>query len=548
MWLRNRFVLLAIAMLPLALLAGCGSSTNNAVAPPSGAFSNTNFNGAYVFSVSGQDILAATGGGSIFAMAGSLTACGCTQGTISGGSIDLVDSSGANPGSTIGSNSTYSITKDGRGFARLFVTTTQGSEEVDIDFVLTSSSHGLIIRYDEAGTGSGTIDSQTSVSQPAAGSAFAFSLSGSDLNNNPLSTAGAFTLDGSGNISTSGSTAGVEDFTYQFPATAYPALPLSGLVQVGSGTAPGGATLSSSFGKLTFDVYPIDSTHFKLIENDSQAILVGDVFNQTSASIPQGNLVFTMSGLDPSANLFAAGGLMSSDGSSLIPSGSEDVNDAGTVDGGTNPATPYSFSGSFAQIPSGSGRFVFTLADFAGGSSFAAYPSSGGILMMEIDSGLNAGVTGGVALQQTSGAALTASQGYGMNLTGEDVIDVTELDEIAQFTTTSTGMTGLVDENDFGISTGTSNLSGSYTNGSDGEGSATFNAGLEGMFYYAADSSTVLFISTDPGQGALGTLEAQTTPSSDSALEHARALPMPRIIPHGHLASGHAKTTLGHAK
>ena len=77
MSLRNRVVLPIVALLSLTFLVACGSGTHSPVPPPSGGFSNTDFNGTYTFSILGLD---ANG---TFAMAGSLTACGCTAGTIS---------------------------------------------------------------------------------------------------------------------------------------------------------------------------------------------------------------------------------------------------------------------------------------------------------------------------------------------------------------------------------------------------------------------------------------------------------------------------------
>jgi hypothetical protein len=525
MSVRNGIALL-LALSALTFLVACGgSSSHNSTPPPSGAFSNTNFNGTYTFSVSGVN------GNGVFAMAGSLVACGCSGGTISSGTVDFDDTTTSAPSSTIGNNSTYTISSDGRGFARLFITTTASvAFEVDIDFVLTSSSHASVIRYDSNGTGSGTIDLQSTATLGT--STYAFSLSGSDISSNPLATVGSFSLDSSGTIITTGSTAGVEDFN--FAATSTTQLPLAGSVAVGSGTTPGSAALNTSFGSFTFDVYAIDSSHLKLIENDGQAILVGDVFTQTSATIPSGNLVFTMEGLDPSSNLFAVGGLMASDGTSMIPSGSEDVNDAGLVDNGTNPATPFPFSGSFAAT--GGGRLLVTLTGFVGGSSFAAYPSDAGLLMLEIDTGLNAGVTSGIALPQTNGTSITANQGYGMSLSGEDILNAIELDEIGEFKTTSTTFTnGLLDENDGGPSN-PQNLSGTYTTGSNGFGSATLTSGLQSMFFYASDSSTLLFISTDPNQSAVGSLETQITPGAAPAAVKARPLPMLRSIPHPHSA------------
>lgn len=546
---RNRLVLprlvLPVILSALAVLVGCGSSTN-AVPPPTGAFSNTDFNGTYTFSVAGADP------NGIFMMAGSLTACGCTGGTISGGTVDFDDASGIAPGSTIGTNSTYKITPDGRGTARLFITTTASVAlpEVDVDFVLTSSSHGLITRYDTSGTGSGTIDLQpAAVAQSAIeNSPYAFSLSGF-FGSGSLATVGAFTLGSSGTIST-----GIEDFNEN--AAPFTSLPITaGFVTIGSGTTPGSASFTTSFGTLNFDVYAVDATHLKLIESDSVALLVGDVFTQPSAAIPQGNLVFTMQGLDTSnpQNLFAAGGLMASDGNSLITSGSEDVNDGGFVDNGTSPATPFAFGGGFSTV--GGGRFLFNLSGFAGGTSFAAYPSSGGILMLEVDIGANvgagnAGITSGIALAQSSGAALSASQGYGLNLTGEDVVNGVELDEIAEFQTTSTALTpGILDENDGGTLS-SSNINGTYTTGSNGAGSATVTGNLQEVFYYAADSSTVLFISVDPNQAALGSMEVQVAPgdAAQSSAVRPRVLPMQRVIAHSHSTSAeHVRVRLAPA-
>jgi hypothetical protein len=282
----------------------------------------------------------------------------------------------------------------------------------------------------------------------------------------------------------------------------------------------------------------VDSTHLKFIETDGLKITVGDAFTQPNGSIPAGNLVFSMLGPDPGGNPFAAAGLMTSDGTGVISNGSEDLNDNGQIDFGNNPITPQSFSGTFQAT--GGGRFQITFSTFAGGTTFAAYPSSGGLLMQEIDSGVGSGVTSGVALAQTSGAAIATSQGYGLNLTGVDLSNFVEVDEIAEFQTTSSSMTGLLDANDGGILT-TNNLNASYSVGSDGVGSASLNAGFQGMFFYPADNSTALFLSTDPFVVGLGVFESQSTPVQ-SALERPRALAMIRSIPRPHSVSVSAKS------
>jgi hypothetical protein len=540
MSLCNRLVL-PVILSALAISAGCGNSTNNPVPPPTGGFSNTNFNGTYTFSVFGTD-------GTTYAAAGTLVACGCAGGTISSGSIDLTDATAGAPllatNSTIGSGSTYAITQDGRGKAKLMVTNSALSlnATIEVDFVLTSSSHGLIIQFDGNATGSGALDLQpTAVTQSSiASTPFAFSVSGTDTSTNlfPLASVGAFTLGSSGTIS-----AGVQDVNYNFNPGVQ--LPLSGSFTVGSGTAPGTATLTSSFGSLNFDVYAISSSHLKLIENDGNAILVGDVFSQPNPAIPSGTLVFSMAGIDTNASqTFVAGGLLASDGTT-ISSGSEDVNEGGQVDGGSNPTVPLSFGGSFAST--GGGRSTATLSGFGGGTLFAAYPSSGGIFLLEIDPSLSLtpGITDGVAMAQS--ATSIGTQGYGLNLTGQDLNNNIEVDEIGEFTTTSTALTGLTDINDGGT-TNTKNLVGTYTNGSSGAGSITFTSGgLAGMFFYVADNTNVLYISTDPAQVALGSFQTQSTPSSLSNMAQ-QHFAMLRSVHASHGASKNSKLRFGTTK
>ena len=283
---------------------------------------------------------------------------------------------------------------------------------------------------------------------------------------------------------------------------------------------------------MAFDVFAIDSSHFKLIETDNLSILVGDVLLSPTNSFPSGNLVFTMAGLDSTSNFFASGGVVTSDGAAALTNGLQDVNDNGVVDGGGT--TPTSFTGTMIEQPGGSGRWIVALNGFFGGTNFVAYPSNGGLLMLEVDSSLGAGVTGGVALQQQSGVTDLASQGYGLNLTGEDLVNATEADQIAELKASSGKLSGTVDINDGGVSLTTQSLTGTYS-ATNGLGSATLNAGFAGMFYYVVDSSTALFISTDSGLPGIGSMEVQTTPSS-AASKSAQAphvLPMFRVIPHG---------------
>ena len=134
--------------------------------------------------------------------------------------------------------------------------------------------------------------------------------------------------------------------------------------------------------------------------------------------------------------------------------------------------------------------------------------------MLEMDNA-SGGVTAGVAVPQQPGAAVTASQGYALNLTGEDLsgLSAVELDQTAEFKTTSTTMTGLADQNDGGNGTGTVNLNGTY-NLSNGLGSATFTSGLPNLFFYPVDNSSAFFITADPTIAAVGSFATQAAPGS----------------------------------
>ena len=198
-----RRLLMALATIAgILLLAGCGSSSS-APTPNSGGFNDGSLNNTYVLSISGTDFHPSSNTESFFAIVGTITADG--KGNITGGTVDIND---ANLGGTgvflaqpVG-RSTYSITSDGRGTAKL--PTAEGN--FGVVFVLTSNGHGLITRFDPFGSGSGTLDLQGSASQSSLGS-LAFSLAGTDAGGNPLGTVGAFALNSSGAV-----TSGTEDF------------------------------------------------------------------------------------------------------------------------------------------------------------------------------------------------------------------------------------------------------------------------------------------------------------------------------------------------
>ena len=531
-----------IVFLAAIALAGCAASFNDqAIAPVNGAFKNNNPNGTYVVAFSGTD----TGNAnpSYFAMTGIVTANG--NGSLTGGAIDLDDPALGSALQTgyvfadVPVSGNYNITPDGRGNGSISFSINGAQVQFGLDFVLTSSTHGMITRFDNNGSGSGTIDLQQPVlSQSALQGSYSFGLEGVDSSVvDPLSAVGSFTLDGNGNV-----IFGVEDMNDNGNSSNLQALPIQGTVLLGS---PGAAQLRTSapeYGTPHFDVWPIDPTHLKFIEMDSTAFLAGDAFVSTGqTAFPSGPLVFTLGGEDTTQGSFVAGGLLTSDGSSQIQSGLEDINDEGYV------AQAPSISGNFT---SNGVRSVLTLNGIyngditsnvvSGSYTFAAYAYSGGIMLLEIDNG--AGSTFGISsgnIYPQSATALAGSQSYGLNLSGSNTLG--ETDWIAEFTASGNGASGLYDANNSGslISGYSLGSGGSYTVGPNGRGTMQF-PGLQmngasiipalNLTFYVLDSSTAVFIETDGNQLATGAFQAQDATNSPVAgLAHTMFMrpPMP---------------------
>jgi hypothetical protein len=524
---RTRLVL-PVILSTLAVLAGCGSSSNKTVAPPTGAFSDSNLKGTYVFSVVGSDSAA----GNFLAMTGTLTADG--RGNVTGGTFDLNNPHGAGVVSplTISSGSKYSVTSDGRGIATL--NTSAGA--FGFDFVLSSNEGGQITEFDPNGSGSGTLDLQSTVAQADIVGSYAFNLTGTSGVGSticgfnpgatvtiPLATVGAFTLGNDGSI-----TAGVEDINNNcFSVGGVNGLAISsGSVNLTTGKA----ILTSSAGTFNFDVFPINSSHLKFIETDSSPAVVGDAFTQTS-SIPAGNNVFTIAGFDSVAGgPFTAAGIIDTDGSGSVKSDSvEDINDFG-VAAEVGTVTGSTISGNYTALSGG--RSVLTLTAFVNGNNgsgctscqFAVYPSSGGLQLLEIDGG---GTTSGIAYLQGPSPTLASGQGYGMNLSGANFTLGAEEDDIAEFTNNNGTFTGRVDFNDQGSTSPDLTFSSAYSADSTvpGRGTVTPSANGFDLVTYVVNSSTVVFVETDSNQVALGSFAMQnSTAKANAAVSHLAVL------------------------
>jgi len=535
------FIAPLLSIFALFVLAGCGSSSDQPTSPPGGSFTNSNLSGTYVVSFSGYDT--SNGYGSYFSVLGSVTSDG--SGHFTNGALDIDDPALGSALRTayafthLPTSGTYNITPDGRGTGTIGVSINGTNVQFGLDFVLTSSSHGSISRFDNYGSGSGSIDLQNAnLAQSNLAGSYAFGLNGVDSTvANSLSTVGAFTLDGNGQV-----TAGQQDFGDNGNSRGLRNLPLSGSVLVG---APGSSQLTTSafgFGTLHFDVWAIDSTHLKFIETDSVGYMEGDAISSTGhTSFPSGPLVLALSGEDVSEGPFAAGGLLTSDGTSQISSGLEDINDQGIV------AEAPSVTGSFS---SNGPRTVLTLNGIYNGVltnnalgaasyTFAAYPYDGGAFLLEADNGAGStfGISGGNLYVQ-SATSIEGSQGYGLNLSG--VNGNGEVDSIAQAKISGSSASGLYDANNLGyLVTGANLGTGSYSIGANGRGSLSFpSLQINGNSYisaldstlYVLDSSTALLLETDSSQLSIGTIQLQSASGGPSMTQLSTTRPRFTIV------------------
>jgi len=526
MSLRNRLVLPVVALLFLTFMAACGGSPTHSIPapPPTGAFSDSNLNGTYVFSVTGSDAVV----GGYQAIVGTLMADG--NGNINAGTFDINNpgNNGVLLGLTVASGSKYSVTSDGRGTANVNVS---GGGSLGFDFVLTSKTGGgLITEFDGNGTGSGTLDLQTSNAISATNYSFNFSgtsgintsLCGDSSSTGgsfviPFATVGTFTLGSGGSIS-----GGTEDAVNNCVSIGG----TSGLAITGGSVSPAPATstISSGVGTFLFHVYPIDGNHLKFIEIDSAVVVAGDAFPQSS-TIPTNN-VFTVAGFDiPAFGPFTAAGLIVTDGNGNVTSASaEDINDISGTTGSGVASEVTGYTGAYTAVSGG--RSLLTLTNFANGAGgvlcgasgtpscqFAIYPSSGGLQILEVDS---LGTTGGIAYAQNGSPVLASGQGYGMNLSGSNLSAGAEEDDIAEFTYNSSNtpnIKGIIDFNDQGSTSLGQGLTSVYTADGTvpGRGTVSANGSKNAYDYtaYVVDSSTAVCVVTDSNMIALGSLGTQ---------------------------------------
>ena len=506
---KRAFLLLIFSFLVILIISGCGGGVHTAPPNPSG-FTNASLNGTYVFAITGNN------GGGFFAITGSFTANG--SGGITGGTEDINSPGTGVVAQNVGITGSYNVRTDGRAVAT--ITSVSPAVSFGLDFVLLSSQKALVIRFDQNGTASGTVDLANSAAANLTALAGSFSLNVAGVDSNNPNTqgseaaAGLVTFDSSGNISsgvfddndagTVNGGAGSATPASITPASAAISSPVNGR---------GTATLTTS-GSLAvtrhFVYYVVDPNHLKLIETDSFPILAGDAFRQSSTAVA-GSFAFTLAGATANGHqVFLSGGVLNTDGAgNILNTSVEDLDNGGSITaaGGAPVSGTYSVSG---------GRGTMQLVGPIT-LNLVFYPSTGGLQLLDVDAGSIE--ASGAALQQSGAPFSNASinNGYGLNFSGvvgPGTINESEVDAIAQFNATGSGtLSGALDVNNFGALNSSLALSGSYTVSSNGRGTTALRTsqGNINLIFYMASNSQIVFVELDEGIGqiSVGTLAAQ---------------------------------------
>lgn len=479
--------------------------TETATATATIVFSDASLLGPFAFSYTGNN------SAGFFAVAGRLSSNG--QGVITGG-VEDINSFGTHVASAIQiqQNSTYKVGPDGRSTA--IIQTDHGTQT--LQFVLTSSSHALLIRFDGNTTGSGTIDQQNLNDLSSASvisGPYAFLAAGGDSTFNPMAVAGRFSADGSGNAQQPAIVDENDNFSAKTSDTS-----LSGTYQLDTnnpGTGRGTLMLSSTnVGQLQFAFYIIDNTHLHIVEIDAVDYLAGDVYlelpgpSYTTSVLAAANYAFTAGG-NSSAGAYASGGIFTPDGNGNMTGGVLDTDNAGTPTANTTlSASPYS-------VDPTTGRLSLTL----GSMTLAAYPTAANtVVMLEVDS---TAVSSGLAYQQ-QGSPATLAGNFGLTLGGQGVFynapSSYQPDIEGQAVLESGAVSaGNLDINVFGTAPQPSDPLATTSSfgapGSNGRGTATLTAtdppASFSLVYYWVNANTALIVGQDTTRVVIGTMLLQ---------------------------------------
>jgi hypothetical protein len=515
-------VCVALATLSVTF-TGCGGSSGIQPPPPQGPFSTASLKGQYAFSMNGLDLT-----GAFIARAGTLTADG--NGNITGGLVDVLNlSTGQAPSLIPISGGTYQVGANGTGTIDLEST---GGTALQLSLAMQTTITGFIIEADLNATSSGTFNLQTPADFTNGTLAFpyvfdVYGVSFATSKVAPISIIGQIVTDGNGNIPT-----GVMDTNDGNLLAPSGATAISAGTYVldtnGNGSTYGRGMME--FNGRTFAFYIVDSTHFKMLEEDSLGGSVGDGLQQLT-SVPtqnsqfSGSFVYLISGLSVlgSQGPVSRVARFTADGNGNLGTISlDDNNDGGyshVSQGGNISAATYSIDTTNA----GTGRATFTFKDSSLGtfSDVMYLVSPTQAVVQELSKGiigtgpLNAQTGGPFTLSGTAGTY--ASNWNGVQLGSSTAVPYEE-DFVNQYTlssSNSSNIAGVTDYVELGLSQKTLysgvGLGGTLTINNDGTLNNLYKYTLSGspaitvnFQAYFVNPQTVYLVCSDSNRTASG--------------------------------------------
>ena len=410
----------------------------------------------------------------------------------------------------------YNIGPDGRGTITINTADPnigqQGIENLSLVFL--SSSQALIATLDDPNlptsieTSAGTLDLQTSTAAPAGG--YAFAVSGTDLNLQPMAIGGVLNIDAPNTISGAGSVA-----DQNLAGSLFPNATLAGTASDPDSFGSLKFTLTTDFASpIQFTGYIVDAVHIKLIESDNDGSGTG--FGSTSGiAIGQGAATGTFTSNKSFSGRYVFGILgqdLSGFPSSLASVGKFTADRQGNLTSGFNDeflagfgiGISDAFTGTYALDSSGTGR-VDSFVNFrnnGAGPEFIFYLTGNGNPALVLDADVNIGSLGtGVAYPQAA-PPFSFSGNYGLSFTQSTA--GSEYDGTGQINVDGTAKTlsGVVDTN-LGFSPQPDTpLTGTFATIPN---SGRFAGGLTNTFFPTPGSSpntiSVAFYLIDPGHG-----------------------------------------------
>ncbi len=341
---------------------------------------------------------------------------------------------------------------------------------------------------------------------------YAFSMSGEDVNGGYYALAGSIAVDPTGKV-----LAGEQDYNDGSLGLTSPEPSgdqiTGGTLTFPSGASPGQATLTlntnntslGTTGTEVFGVQFVNSKHALIMEFDGFATSSGSMDLQNLPSKLSGPYAFALSGSDLAGAPFAFGGVFAISGSSLT-NGIIDVNDADN----TGVTIGKAFSGTISVADSfGRGRIsgVKISNVLVSLNYYVVGPEA--IRLIDVDSAAtsssgSADSASGSAFGQGAVTFSNASLGPSVLAISGNVL--AQFGAVAQFTTSGTSsspanFSGVGDDNEpvNGLLTSppASKIAGTYSIGSNGYGSLTFNT-ISGNYPGLGDVTALGIYMTDP--------------------------------------------------